>query len=137
MKHLNFKVAFKPTPWKRPSGTHQRFDAQVADKNALALLIWQQIRSSMPGIQKDPMFAANEPVAVTLKFAFVKPRTSKLAAPTNKNDVDNLSKFVLDTLQSATLAGRVWEDDGQVVRLCAEKCFGEEEFIECSIEEIL
>lgn len=137
MASLSFKVYFPPTPWKRPSGTHQRFDSQVADKEALGLLIWHELRNSLPKITKEPFFKAHTPLLVSLAFAFIRPRTSKLEFPTNGNDNDNLSKFVMDTLQSGCLAGRIWADDGQVVALFAEKFFSEKEFISCTIEDYI
>lgn len=137
MASLSFKVWFTPIAWKRPSGTTQRFDSQVADKNALGLLIWQELRRSLPAVNKDPFFVAHKPIVISLSFSFAKPRTSKLSHPTNKCDIDNLSKFVLDTLQSGSLAGRIWEDDGQVVGLFAEKSFSEKDFISCTIEECI
>jgi hypothetical protein len=137
MASLSFKVLFTPIPWKRPSGTVQRFDSQVADKNALGLLIWQELRRFLPAVNKDPFFVAHKPIVVSLAFAFVRPRTSKLSFPTSGNDTDNLAKFVLDTLQSGALAGRIWADDGQVVGLFAEKFFSEKDSISCTIEDYI
>lgn len=133
---LSFRVQFPPTPWKRPAGTSQRYDSQVHEKCALGLLILQNLRSLLPEVSKEPHFLKDSPLDVTLHFGFKQPAKSKLEWPTNKSDVDNLAKFVLDTLQSGPLSGRIWHDDGQVVALRVEKSFAEEEFISGTICEL-
>jgi Holliday junction resolvase RusA-like endonuclease len=134
MKQLSFRVEFPPTPWKRPAGGKQRYDSQAAEKSALSLLIWKELQSVLPAVSKDPFFQKDLPLAVKLHFGME--RKGKMTHPTCKNDVDNLSKFVMDTLQSGSLGGRVWHDDGQVVHLESCKFFSNEPYIFCSIWEI-
>lgn len=51
------------------------------------------------------------PVALTVNFFLVKPRSTKRKWPTVRPDLDNLLKSVKDAL-----CGRVFRDDAQVVR---------------------
>lgn len=136
-KSMYFVVDFPPTPWKRPAGKTQRFDSQVVEKAAFALLVWEQIKSAVPCIQSEPVFPAHLPLEVSMLFKMVKPKTSKLSLPTSKNDVDNLAKFVLDALQSNSLQGRIWNDDGQIVHLTSTKSWGEKDSITVYIKEVI
>lgn len=52
------------------------------------------------------------PVQVWMRFAFPRPKSTKLRYP--KPDIDNLQKSILDAM---TDDGRVWKDDFQVVRI--------------------
>lgn len=57
---------------------------------------------------------------VVLTFLLPRPKTVKCAHPTAKNDLDKLTRTVLDAL-----TGIVWEDDGQVVKLTAMKAYAD------------
>jgi Holliday junction resolvase RusA-like endonuclease len=133
MAGLSFKVEFPPTPWKRPSGTTQRFDSQVVEKAAFALLVSREVRDLVPIISVNPYFKKHLPLSISLVFSFK--RVGILGMPTNKNDIDNLTKFVLDALQSGTLAGKIWHDDGQIVEIHAVKLWSDNDLISCSIME--
>jgi Holliday junction resolvase RusA-like endonuclease len=133
MSELSFSVEFPPTPWKRPGGTTQRYDSQVVEKNAFCLLVNRQIRASVPALNIAPYFKKHTPLSVSLVFSFK--RIGILGMPTNKNDIDNLTKFVLDALQSGSLAGKIWHDDGQIVDLHVRKLWADYDLITCSIME--
>lgn len=72
------------------------------------------------------------PVALTLTFAFLRPRTSKLEHHTVPPDVDKLSRAALDALSS----GVGYDDDSQVVSISAVKLYGLESYTEISITEV-
>ena len=70
------------------------------------------------------------PLLVTLTFVFASKRKMRIAKAT-KPDLDNLAKSTLDALN-----GLLFKDDGQVVRLVAEKwhaAHGEQPHVEVSI----
>jgi Holliday junction resolvase RusA-like endonuclease len=52
------------------------------------------------------------PVAVWMRFAVPKPKTTKLSHPSP--DIDNYEKALFDAL---TKAGNVWNDDKQIVKV--------------------
>lgn len=51
-------------------------------------------------------------------------------SPTQKPDIDNIAKSVLDAMNKIA-----FKDDNQVTKISIEKCFGTEEKIEIKIEE--
>lgn len=77
-------------------------------------------------------FSAEIPLSAQMQFCFVKPRTSKFASPTYKNDVDKLERAILDAL-----TGTVFADDGQVVRALGVKRYGDFERVEIRVEAAL
>ena len=84
-------------------------------------------------------------VELELQFVFVRPRSHYRSgrstghlltstAPrghTRKPDLDKLCRCVSDGL-----TGVVWVDDSQVVRLCAEKSYGQQEGVTVTIREV-
>lgn len=59
----------------------------------------------------------DEPIDVSILFGMKQPdRFRKRKFPDVKNDLDNLSKAVLDALNK-----QVWIDDGRIVRLVLRK----------------
>lgn len=72
-----------------------------------------------------------DPLHVTIVFFFTRPKghftgkgalkPSSPSYPTSRNDLDNLCKSVLDCLTQIGM----WKDDGQVVRLIAQKQYSE------------
>ena len=136
MRHIELSIQFPPTPWKRPAGRVVRYDAQLYEKQAFALKVFKALE--LTGFELGPLFMRGVPLSVKMIFHFKKPSLSKLVMPTHLNDVDNLSKFVLDALQSGCLINKIWVDDGQVVRLVSEKRWcNSEEFIELEIKELV
>jgi len=57
-------------------------------------------------------------LCVDMEFHFVKPKSAKREYHTVKPDVDNVVKAVLDNGN-----GILWEDDRQIVRITASKCY--------------
>lgn len=63
---------------------------------------------------------------------FVKPpKSQKTEYPTQKPDVDNIAKTILDALN-----GIAWGDDSQVCELTIKKRFGEEDGVSVSINKM-
>ena len=71
------------------------------------------------------------PVEVRLVFNFIKAKSSKKEMHTQRPDIDNLQKCVLDSLN-----GVAYLDDCQVIRLYSEKNFSAVENIEITVIEI-
>jgi len=51
--------------------------------------------------------------------------------PDKKPDIDNVAKIILDSLN-----GIAYDDDKQVVELTVKKTYGEEEYVNVTVEEI-
>jgi Holliday junction resolvase RusA-like endonuclease len=128
-------VPFKPTPWKRPSGKAIRYDSQVNEKAAFAILAVQELRKTGVVLNAgQPLFPNKTPLLVNLVFSFALQK--KIGTPGYpRADVDNLAKFVMDAMQSQSLAGCIWHDDDQVVSLLSQKCYGSEDSIEIYIRQ--
>jgi Holliday junction resolvase RusA-like endonuclease len=60
------------------------------------------------------------PLQVDMEFYFVKPKSAKRTHHTVKPDVDNVVKAVLDNGN-----GIIWEDDRQIVKITASKCYAD------------
>ena len=69
-------------------------------------------------------------VDMDLLFIFNKPKTVKRSEPFVRPDLDKLIRAVLDGL-----TGVAYEDDQQVVRLTAQKAYGETEGVYVKISE--
>lgn len=130
---LEFTINFKPTPWKRPAGTAVRYDSQVNDKAAFAILVVDTLRKNGVTLcAGSPIFPTQNLSVVTVfhckkKGVRIRP----------KSDVDNLAKFVLDALQSQALAMCIWTDDDQVCELRSIKQFSNEDSITVLIRSLL
>ena len=137
---ISLSVAFTPTPWKRPAGKSVRYDDQVRDKSAFAILVIDELNKNYPDRKWDlfngPNFDANCAVSVDIIFQFKDSRVGRKGLQYPKPDVDNLSKFVLDALQSTFLEGIIWGDDKQVVKLSAIKVYNDKDLITIEIKEM-
>lgn len=70
-------------------------------------------------------------VEMTIRFNFLKAKSSKLTHVTKRPDLDNLIKPILDALN-----GVAFVDDSQIVQIYASKKFGDFENIEITVHEI-
>ena len=133
---INIIVPFKPTPWKRPAGKAIRYDSQVNDKAAFAILAISELKKQGIVLKpSNPLFPNKTPLLVSLMFTY---KTQKTYKPTDypRADVDNLAKFVMDAMQSQSLSGCIWHDDDQVVSLLSEKIYGAADSITIQIKGI-
>ena len=92
------------------------FYANQKELNAWDLQIRKVFASRL---RKDEMPIYKEgAVSIMLRFAMLKPKSAKREYPSVRPDLDKLSRAVLDALH-----GIVFKDDGQVIRLTAEKYY--------------
>lgn len=115
---LTIEVTGRPVPWKRPS----RYGGNVfnpskrdeKDFSAAVIAICQK------NLGSTPKFGSKDLLSVQLQFfypckedATIEEKISILKSA----DVDNLSKMVLDSLNTV-----LYEDDSQIIKLRARKC---------------
>ena len=110
---FNITIPTKPIPWKRPAGTFRRYDSQKQEKLAIGLYFRKAMGNHPP---------LTGPVFLNLCFYFQPPKNFKPKCTLdfynkNKPDVDNLEKFILDTLKDAG----VLKDDCIIVKVTKEK----------------
>lgn len=86
------------------------------------------IRLARQQFSLQPLSGALE---VFVQFYFKKAKSNKKINMTQRPDLDNLLKGVLDALNCI-----VYKDDCQIVRLSAEKSFSDEPRIEMSVYEL-
>ena len=128
---MNIIADFPPTPQKRPRVTRfVTFDPSKKDKVAFLKTIFNQL----------PQTPSTKPLKIDITFNFehakshlkkngeLKPYAPKLH--TQRPDIDNLVKFVLDALN-----GHLYVDDSQIIELSAIKKFAPEACIEIKVIE--
>lgn len=129
-----FSVNGTPVPQPRPRAFARKFgdkfSARMYDpgtsegwKSLVAL-------AAKPHLPAAPLAC---PLAVDLMFRMPRPKAhlrkngsvkdDAPAYPTNKRDLDNLAKAVLDALTQAGM----WQDDGQIVRLTLTKAYAQKQ----------
>lgn len=115
--------AFIPKGWTRPIITAANAKTkpwrQEMAGAALSAIDAQSFAPAMKG----------EPVGVTARFFFGRPKSVKAARKTTKPDVDKLLRAVLDSLQ-----GIAFRDDAQVDYALAKKQYGEPARVVISVE---
>ena len=120
-----FRVEGTPRAWRRPR-FNRRTGAvfNASQDTAWRESIWGQTYANRPLM---PLTGPIE-LRLTFVFAFPKswPKSKRVKAAsggwgvTRRPDLDNLFKAVCDALQ-----GTYFEDDAQIVRVCASKVWGE------------
>ena len=119
--------AFIPKGWKRPiiTSANPKQKPQRQQVAAMALVAMREAGFECAGREV--------PMVVTLRFFFAKPKSARKRDlfNTKKPDADKLARLVLDSL-----TGTVFHDDAQVVRLIAEKHYGEPERTEIEVRAI-
>jgi crossover junction endodeoxyribonuclease RusA len=71
---------------------------------------------------------STDPMVIELKFCMPKPRTVKREYPSVAPDLDKLIRAVLDGLTAIA-----YVDDGQVVKITAQKAYGDRIGVEISV----
>ena len=66
-----------------------------------------------------PARALDGPIEIDIEFRIRRPKSVKRKLPDCRPDLDNFVKAVMDSLDS------FWLDDGQIVRLTAQKAYGD------------
>jgi Holliday junction resolvase RusA-like endonuclease len=74
---------------------------------------------------------SDRPIAISLIFNMIKPKTVNRQMPTVPPDLDKLIRAVLDGL-----TGVAYKDDGQVVRISAVKIYSQKIGVQIGITEL-
>ena len=125
---LHIRLRINPVPASRPRvskfGTYYPKRHKAFQSAALALLSELREKGNLPGV---PMTGR---LRLRVIFNVTRPKTTKLLSP--RGDIDNYCKILMDCCN-----GIVWEDDHQVVSVCAVKEFTSREgWIELWITEV-
>ena len=116
------KGSLRARPWRTKDGSRSGIAMVPSSSKAKSsqALVADRLSAVMAG---ENLRAIEGPVSVTLTFYRRKPKsypTRKASWPITKPDIDKQARLVLDAL-----TGIAFRDDAQVVRLIAEKCWGE------------
>lgn len=98
---------------------HGKVMSYTPDKTAAAE---DAIRREVVQTCHEPPFAAGIPLELKVSFICKKPKGKKMVYPVCRPDIDNYLKLLLDAGN-----GYLWADDGQIVKVTAEKVYGEPE----------
>jgi Holliday junction resolvase RusA-like endonuclease len=117
-------IQTKPIPQARPRFyiRHRGLKAFIGaydpkkSKNFKEVVAWHAKIKAMEVGLKEP---CQDPIALEIVFQMGKPNGSRYH--TKRPDLDNLVKSVKDAL-----TGIIWKDDAQIIRLTAEKRYGQE-----------
>ena len=137
---INFYIKSRPRPQQRhrSSGRNFYYDPSSKDKKVFAKKV----------IAKAPKKALKGEIMIRLLFVMPRPKShyrtgkfkhmlkykyEKVYYHTYTPDLDNLVKFICDTIQGKN---RIILDDSQICRLQAEKVYGETPRTEVIIQEI-
>lgn len=133
MNHPSYKAATnrwsafletKPTPKGRARYANGRFYTPATTAKAELEIKHILARFNLPKLPG--------PLGVELVFNIAKPKTSKMDYPHWANDIDNLSKLVLDAMNDMA-----YDDDSHVTILCATKQFALIEGIQISVWQVI
>ena len=139
LREVSFRVETKPIAKGRPryvffgGNRHAYTPKKTADYEAL-------IADQYMKMADYYKYGLDVPLIVSLSFGLPIPKSTPksrreamndgLIRHMKKPDVDNLVKAVLDALN-----GVAWEDDSQIVRVCAEKFYSKDPYIYIRIRE--
>lgn len=124
---IEFVVPLKPTPASRPRVTKRGITYYPKAHSQYKDALLKFLRTLKPTLATG---------LVALELGFVQPNFKTVQRLTSREDVDNLSKIVMDTMSTH---GGFWEDDKQIVHLTVWKRFvreGEEPHTQVKMEEI-
>jgi Holliday junction resolvase RusA-like endonuclease len=138
MKKITLRIETKPVPWQRQKTSlvngwvhHYSADKTKEYERQIANYYLQATKCK---------YDEKQPICVNLVFGMPIPKSTpksrKMAMAegivrhTNRPDVDNLAKSVLDALN-----GIAWVDDSQIVKLSAEKHYSIEPYVYIYIHE--
>lgn len=132
MNAVTFFVAGVPVPQGSMTGRVQGKRAVIYASNEKKLRPW---RESVTRIARASWFDRPQidgPVRLDVVFVFERPASVKRRLPSVFPDLDKLVRAIGD---GVTEAG-IWKDDGQVIRIVAEKVYGAAPGVHVSISEM-
>lgn len=114
---LHFHVLGTP----KPQGSKRHIGRGVMIESCKALRPWRDLVAwaAREAMQQQGWEKASGAVALTLGFAFRKPKSAKRNYPTVKPDIDKLERAVLDAMKTAG----VYTDDAVVVEVSTIKYY--------------
>ena len=116
---LGCSIGGKPSSWKRAGRAKNghSYNSQTAEMKSFADALFANFSHH----NMSAWMFGDELVEIEVKFWFEQ--------RTIPNDIDNLLKFVMDSLQKA----RIIDNDNQVVKVCMMKATGKENKIELKV----
>lgn len=132
MSAVTFFVAGIPIPQGSKTAYVVKGRAVLADANGKKLKPW---RKEITRVARASWFDRPQvtgPVRVDLVFVFERPASVKRRLPSVAPDLDKLVRAIGD---GVTDAG-IWKDDGQVIRIVAEKVYGTAPGVHVSVSEM-
>ena len=138
---IEFKVEGRPVPQPRPR-VYRTATGKSKAVNSRQSINYKRIvkYAALSEMNRQQLTMTDRPLAMRLTFVFAPPKSytkKKLEAVnsgelryTKHKDLDNLAKSVMDALNNV-----VYKDDSQIVTLCANKEYGEEDCVLIRIEE--
>jgi Holliday junction resolvase RusA-like endonuclease len=130
---MSFRLFLPMTPVAKARPRVTRFGTYTPDKTkqaqqSLQHLLGEYLRGAGRGFKKS-----SEPLMLVVTVQKIRPRSvpKKRIYPTQKPDVDNYAKLVMDACN-----GILWQDDSQVVTLLASKIYAEEEGVWIGVSEL-
>lgn len=121
---LTVTIFGRPQSYKRTGGNHGiRYDQQKEIKAEFV----RALSSLYKEHRVKPMSFGQDDIEVNATFVFERKNGRIL------NDVDNLSKFLLDCLQLQHNKISLCDNDNQVIRLCVEKKYGDVAFTKFTV----
>jgi Holliday junction resolvase RusA-like endonuclease len=122
---IEFFVEGKPVP----QGSLVFMKGRAIHAGADRLATW---RADIARLGKSAGCLPSErPIAISLIFNMIKPKTVNRQMPTVPPDLDKLIRAVLDGL-----TGVAYKDDGQVVRITAVKIYGQKIGVQIGVVEL-
>jgi Holliday junction resolvase RusA-like endonuclease len=122
---IEFFVEGKPVP----QGSLVFMKGRAIHAGADRLATW---RADIARLGKSAGCQPSErPIAISLIFNIIKPKTVNRQMPTVPPDLDKLIRAVLDGL-----TGVAYKDDGQVVRITAVKIYGQKIGVQIGVVEL-
>ena len=108
-----------------------------AAAKAFAALVHRKATSSLVKSKTGttlPLGLFDGPLAVSLTFTLLKPKSapkSRVIYPIKRPDVDKLARSCLDAMTKI-----VWRDDSQVIKLTAEKTYGDPPGVSITVQTV-
>ena len=104
-------------------------------EEAIQFTFMASVSDPMPIYEREKILKANVLIGVSIPKSYTKKKQAlcrdRVLAPNKKPDIDNILKAIFDALN-----GYAYEDDVQITRVCAEKVYAEEPFVEVTIDEL-